>query len=211
MIRLAVLVEGQTEEEFFNVVLNEQLQRSRIIVQPVLLRSSKGERSRGGNVTVSRLVDHMAILVNSFDWVTSLDDFYGFRDKGPSSVEQLIDLVRSRVVKRVGKRGHRVVPYVQKHEFESLLLSDANAFSSIVPGAFPDVINGLSQVRSEFETPEDINDSKVTSPSKRIFGAMPEYKKRVHGPLIAEKTGLNKFRAECPRFDGWVKNREELN
>ena len=45
---------------------------------------------------------------------------------------------------------------------------------------------------------------------KRIEHLMPGYPKRVHGPLIAEKIGLEVIRNECPRFDRWLVRLESL-
>ena len=59
-------------------------------------------------------------------------------------------------------------------------------------------------------SPEDINDSPQTAPSKRILAAMPGYQKTVHGPLIACEIGLDPVRAACPHFDRWLKRIEGL-
>ena len=82
MIRLAISVEGKTEEEFVKVVLAEHLRAKGVEPQPVLIGT-------GGNVTVQRLTSDMAKLYWSFDAVTSLVDFYGFRGKADRSVERL--------------------------------------------------------------------------------------------------------------------------
>ena len=81
MIRLAVSVEGQTEEEFVTHVLSAHLQECGVVVQPILLGRARGPRG-GGNVTVDGLAAEMTHLLRSFDRVTSLVDFYGFRGRG---------------------------------------------------------------------------------------------------------------------------------
>ena len=88
MIRLAVSVEGQTEEEFVNDVLAESL-RPRVEPRPVLLGRARSGGAGGGDVHVERLVSDMVHLRRSFDAVTSLVDFYGFRDKEDRTVEAL--------------------------------------------------------------------------------------------------------------------------
>ena len=79
MTRLAVSVEGQTEEEFVKQVLAEHLRARRVESTPILLGRARG-RPGGGNVSSDRLVADMAVLYYSFDAVTSLVDFYGFRE-----------------------------------------------------------------------------------------------------------------------------------
>ena len=62
----------------------------------------------------------------------------------------------------------------------------------------------------EFTTPEDINNSRETAPSKRIMHIFPEgtYSKTEHGPLIAESIGIDAIRAKCPAFNEWVSKLE---
>ena len=50
---------------------------------------------------------------------------------------------------------------------------------------------GLRRIRSQFPTPEDIDDGSETAPSKRIARTTSMYRKALHGPLIAETIGLD--------------------
>ena len=206
MIRLAISVEGKTEEEFVKVVLAEHLRAKGVEPQPVLIGT-------GGNVTVERLTSDMATLYWNFDAVTSLVDFYGFRDRAGRSVEclerHLFEKVRTRI-RRLEWDETKVFPYVQRHEFEGLLFSDVNAFTSVmdVPEGS---IAGLCRIRSQFQTPEDIDDGSETAPSKRIARTISMYRKALHGPLIAETIGLDAIREECPRFNQWVERLESLS
>ena len=84
MIRLAISVEGQTEEEFVKRVLAEHLRRIEVEPTPILLGRARVGGAGGGNVSIERLVSDMLHLQRSFDAVTSLVDFYGFSDKGQS-------------------------------------------------------------------------------------------------------------------------------
>lgn len=68
----------------------------------------------------------------------------------------------------------------------------------------------LRKIRSQFPTPEGINDNPATAPSKRIAGVILSYRKRLHGPQVAKKMSLEKIRAERPRFDEWVIRLEAL-
>ena len=202
MIRLAISVEGPTEQEFVKNVLARHLRVNGVEAQPFSLN---------GNVTVVRLASDMAKLIWNYDRVTSLVDFYGFRDKNTSSPEELERHIHATVdsaVKRSWDQSH-VIPYVQQHEFEGLLFSDVTAFADamLVPDS---CVAELQDIRSRFATPEDINDSSDTVPSKRISKVIPRYRKVVDGSLIASATGLDRIRAECPRFDSWLKRLESL-
>ena len=204
MIRLAVSVEGETEENFVNSVLAPLLQARGMEIEPVLLK---------GNVTVPRLGGEMARLLQNRDFVTSLVDFYGFRDKQHHETSTELEIRITTAVRtniRYGYDPQRVLPYVQQHEFEALLFSDVSAFS-VLPLASDGSIQALQEIRDQFLTPEDINDSPDTAPSKRIERVLRRYNKPSDGYVVAEEIGLDKIRAECPRFDEWVTRLEALD
>ena len=196
-------MEGETEEEFVNNVLAPLLRARGMEVEPVLLK---------GNVTVPRLGGEMARLLQGRDFVTSLVDFYGFWDKQHS--ETLAELkIRIATAVRTNTRQdydpQKVLPYVQQHEFEALLFSDVSAFS-VLPFASDSSVQALREIRSQFLTPEDIDDSPDTAPSKRIERVMRRYNKPRDGYVVAQEIGLDKIRAECPRFNEWLTVLEAL-
>ena len=203
-------MEGQTEEEFVKSVLAPHLQQA--LVTPTAIQLGRARSSMGGgNVSIERLASEMAALYGNFDAVTSLVDFYGFRGKGDRTAEELEALLGKEIQEMVSSSWdqRKVIPYVQRNEFEGLLFSDVSAFSTSA-SATNRVLEELEKVRAMFPTPEDINDNPNTAPSKRIKKLMPEYQKVVFGPLIAQETGLETIRAECPRFAGWLAALESL-
>ena len=207
MIRLAISVEGQTEETFVKDVLAGHLRTVDVEPYPVLLGRARG-RHGGGNVGIDRLVSEMVDLHRNFDAVTSLVDFYGFRDKEDRTVEKLEERLTERIEGCISD-ARRVFPYVQKHEFEALLFSDVAAFEAIGPEA-DGAVGTLAGIRRQFETPEDIDDDPENAPSRRIAGVVAGYRKRLHGPLVAREAGLAKIRAECSRFRAWLTRLEGL-
>jgi len=201
---LAISVEGPTEEEFVKTSLAVHLLDSGVDATPILIGRARRRVQGGGNVTIGQLSKEIRLLQHNFDAVTSLVDFYGFRGKGTRSSDELLEAIRV----EIGPFDERFVfPYVQVHEFEGLLFSDVGAFGRVVPGA---PIADLRSIRAAFDTPEDINDSSETAPSKRIRKLIPTYRKRLHGPGVARETGLDKIRRECPRFHAWVGRLEAL-
>ena len=155
----------------------------------------------------------MANLFWSYDYVTSLVDFYGFKGKGDLTPEQLQCEIHQKVNGRISRNwnGTRVFPYVQQHEFEGLLFANVERFAAL---SMEDVdsacVEKLRWIRQQFATPEDINDSSTTAPSKQIKRLIPRYDKRVDGPLVAMEIGLCRIRAECPRFNQWLTRLESL-
>lgn len=210
MIRLAVSVEGSTEREFVKDVLAEHLRANGIEATPILLGRARGLHG-GGNVSTVRLVAEMSRLYWNFDAVTSLVDYYGFRDHVSGDPEKLQERLFAEIKDRIGREVHRenMLPYVQRYEFEALLFSDAGVFAD-VPGVSGESVRLLQDIRRQFPTPEDINDHSETAPSKRILGAIPRYRKVVNGPRLAGKIGLAVIRKECPRFGAWLTDLEAL-
>lgn len=212
MIRLSIVVEGHTEREFVNNVLAADLQDRGIESRPILLGHEGGGRM-GGDVRVPRLGGEMARSLDNHDFVTSLVDFYGFGNKGSNeTVEELEDRI-SNEVRRNARQPYdhqRVFPYVQQYEFEALLFSDVSAFAAVLPRVSQGSVATLRGIRSQYTTPEDINDDPDTAPSKQIERVIRGYNKRRDGYLVAEEIGLDRIRAECPRFNRWVKGLEAL-
>ena len=206
MIRLAIVVEGQTEEEFVKRVLAVHLRTRGVEPYPIF------PDGKAGNISVARLTPEMANLFRSFGFVTSLVDFYGFKEKGSAIPDALEQRINQAVRSRIGRYWNRcrVFAYVQKHEFEALLFSDVSCFRAVIDNIPGNTLDALRAIRSRFATPEDINDSPVTAPSKRIARLIPHYNKRVHGPDVAMEIGLDTIRKECVRFNAWLTRLELL-
>lgn len=204
MIRLAISVEGETEEEFVNAVLALHLQYAGVAAYPISL---------DGGITMPNLSQEMSNHYHNFEAVTSLVDFYGFSGKGlltPRELEQcLLNSVQAKIHRRPWD-ARRVIPYIQVHEFEALLFSDVTSFSAAITDLSPRLVDKLAAIRQEFQTPEHINDNPDTSPSHQITSAIPGYNKVVDGPLIAQHIGLPKIRQQCPRFNAWLTSLENL-
>lgn len=202
MIRLGIVVEGSTEKSFVDGVLAGHLQAHGVNVVGVPLH---------GNVTTQRIVDTMVRLAQSRYAASSLVDFYGFKGKKSLSIDALQEEITEGIKQRLGKRynASKMLPYIQRHEFEALLFSDVSVFSRLADVSEKSV-QELQRIRGQFTTPEDINDDKNTAPSKRIDKAIPSYSKVADGPSVAQSIGLHTMRAECPRFHQWVNALESL-
>jgi len=200
MVRLAISVEGLTEEIFVQKLIVPHLQGMGVDVIPVKLGG------RGGDVSLPRIKKDLNNLARSFDNVSTLYDFYGFRgktsDDNKSSLEQKIvnavaDPLRS-----------KIIPYVQMYEFEGLLFTSPEAIEdNIRERGLKDWAEGI--LNQFNHNPELINDSPQTAPSKRLEGKSG-YLKAVHGPDIAQDIGLKVLREKCGGFDVWMNQLESL-
>jgi hypothetical protein len=102
--------------------------------------------------------------------------------------------------------ARRFLPFVVMHEYEGLLFSDCDAFAEAI--ARPQLGQRFREIRQQFSTPEEIDDSPVTAPSKRVEQLVAGYEKPLLGTLAALKMGLDKIRDECPHFRDWLERLE---
>ena len=128
-----------------------------------------------------------------------------FRAK-PEVVERslLDDVVRTM---GAGFDSSRFIPFVMMHEFEALLFSDCELFALGI--GQPELAERLQAIRDAFGSPEEVDDSPDTAPSKRILALIPGYQKPLTGTLAALEIGLATMRVECPHFDEWLKRLEQ--
>jgi hypothetical protein len=220
MIRVHVICEGQTEEMFVNEMLLPIFQPKGIVLVPALL-GKPGHK--GGNVNIERVAKdvRLRLLRDTTAYCTLLIDFYGISTKFPGYQEAsrtnqhvtksqiLISEMVKAIEAEVGQDAmHRFIPYIQMYEFEALLFSEPFAFASAI--GRPDLTDDFSAIRSGFRSPEEINDSPITAPSKRIEQLFPEFEKPIHGTFGALEIGIDKIRTECPLFSGWLGQIESL-
>lgn len=201
MVRLAISVEGSTEQHFVSKLLVPHLQRNQIDAKPLLLGRN------GGDVSLSRIKKDLNRLAKSFDKVTTLYDFYGFRGK---STDETKESLEQKILDSVAESLQgRILPYVQMYEFEGLLFSSPNAMENMIQEN--GIKNWAQGVLNKFNgNPEDIDDSEQTAPSKRLL-EHTGYIKTIHGPDIAKAAGLDALRKTCSGFGVWLDQLEKLN
>ena len=92
MIRIAISIEGQTEEAFVKSLLVPYFRQCGIEMVPIIVTTSKdrcGRKHKGGCITVDRIKNKIGKLLHSFDYVTTFYDFYGFSKRPTDKVEEL--------------------------------------------------------------------------------------------------------------------------
>ena len=92
------------------------------------------------------------------------------------------------------------------HEFEAMLFSDCEGFGHGIDRV--DLVQPLQAIRNQFASPEEIDDSPHTAPSKRIEHLVPGYQKPFMGNLAALEIGICAIRRECPHFEEWLERLE---
>jgi hypothetical protein len=228
MSRLLIHVEGQTEEGFVNEVLRDHLVAAGYhSVSARIIGNARLRQQRGGirpwPSVRKDIINHLRYDGGCI--ATTMIDFYGLPRQGDSAwpgrmaaigadIESKASCVETALeadlVNEVGPGfdPRRFVPFVVMHEFEGLLFSDCAAFSRGI--GRDDLEPRFREIRNAFNTPEEINDSPDTCPSRRIKKLVPGYEKPLLGTLAVLEIGMLRIRAECPHFHQWLAKLEAL-
>ena len=220
MIHLHIICEGITEAAFAKAMLAPHFAQMGIMLHPAKI----GRPGRkGGNVNFDRLLTDIRsrLLQQQSAWCTTFFDYYGLPKDFPGKAEAaakadlsqkaetICSALRAQLESRIGAEPmRRFIPYVQMHEFEALLFSDANALARAVGESAAG--GELARIAHDFDTPEHIDDSPETAPSKRILSLATQYRKATQGPAVAQEIGLPAMRDQCRLFDAWLQGLESL-
>ena len=216
MKRLIIVCEGPTEHEFCVNVLAPELLKAEIYVDAPLVK-----RSNGGIVPWSSIKRQIEMHLHEKDaYVTLLVDYYGIKDSYffpgwieskeifplASRLQFLCDSMKADISFELASR---FIPYMQIHEFESLLFSDISIFKDNFDDKAME-FSILEDAVREFPNPEEINSRPTLAPSKRLIEAIPGYQKVNDGAYIADEIGLQKILDKCPLFCQWFSTLQSL-
>ena len=225
MTRLIVHVEGPTEETFVNEVLSQHLyQRGHADVSARIIGKARARARRGGIVPweiarqgilnhlreeqgryVSTMVDYYA-MPNDWPGRADAPTELAASDKAQAIEDALLDDVHNEM--GASFNPSRFVPYVMMYEFEAMLFSDCDSFGHAIGRS--DLIDDFQKIRDDFTSPEEIDDSPDTAPSRRIEALLPGFQKPTMGVQAAQNIGLEAIRNECPHFADWMERLESL-
>ena len=220
MKRVHIICEGQTEETFVNELLVDHLVHFGVVTQAAKV-GKPGHK--GGFISTERMRYDikLRLLQDSSSYCTTFFDFYGLDPKFAGRKEALQEPTideKASIIEAALKEVivdatddnavRRFIPYVQMCEFEGLLFSDASKLASGLGAT--DLETDFLNIRQSFGSPEEINDSRETAPSKRLLSLMSTYEKTLYGSLAALEIGLDVMRRECKRFDRWITQMENL-
>jgi len=218
-VEIYVIVEGQTEQTFIRDLLGPTLSCKGIYLFPALI-GNPGHK--GGNIRFERAKKDIGNFLKQRPdtYVSTMFDYYGIETTWPGRAEIQSD---DTAIKKAEKMEDetlleiknlfpdqniekRFIPYIEMHEFEALLFSDASILANILGVNITEINNILS----ECGEPEEINDNHKTAPSKRLQTLSYNYRKVAMGKTIAEAIGIQTIREKCPHFNKWLKKLELL-
>ncbi len=205
MIRVAISVEGQTEDEFCKQILAPYFRNYGIELFPIIITTKRkkcGTKYKGGCINLDRIQNELTKILPNFDYVTTFYDLYGFDIEGIYTAEELENKI-SKIF-----NNKKLIPYIQQYEFETLLFSDPSYYEEYFSNSNARI--EIENIIANCGGVENINNSKETAPSKRIdkfFDKYNEqYDKVFHGASIANDIGLNIILEKCLRFKSWVES-----
>jgi hypothetical protein len=220
--RLVVYCEGQTEEMVVERLFRPHLQTCGVTVaRPVLAATSLHPcGQRGGFVNWDAIqFDLRQVFASDADRdlrFTTLLDVYAMPPRAlglagfSAPLTTIADVeAMERAIEGVFNEP-RFTAYLQRHEFEALLLSDLDALERVFHRHRP----GLQQLRADlagFANAEDINHGAATHPSARLATAIVGYGdlKASNAFFVLAEAGLGTAKARCPRFNAWLTRWEE--
>ncbi|MCK4658206.1 MAG: DUF4276 family protein [Phycisphaerae bacterium] len=225
MSEIVAIVEGETEQTFVRDQLAAHLGYRGIAIWAVLPGRT---RKRGGVKKWESASGDIIRTLKEGRYCTTMFDYYAMPTDWPGRAKaaqkgwaergsHVESAVLNDIAERMGGSFNRsqFIPYVQVHEFEALMFSDVQelAETSAPLCRFSSAECLERQFRGILEeagNPEAINDNYDTCPSRRITRLVQRYRKCVHGPIVAQRIGLETLRAECEHFATWIEKLEQL-
>lgn len=227
MTRLLIHVEGETEETFVNEVLAPHLYNVGYTKISARLVGNARMRDRRGGIRAWSTVrkDILKHLKEDPACIaTTMVDYYALPKTGdkawpgreaagtlpfPRKAATVEKALSADICQTLGEGfdERRFIPFLIMHEFEGLLFSDCEGFSRGI--GLPELADDFQSIRDQFSSPEEINDSPVTAPSKRVKDLVQGYVKPLMGTLAVLEIGLDAIRNECPHFHAWLTSLED--
>lgn len=190
----------------------DNLLRPYLLAKGIMLECPLIKKSMGGIVSWRALKSQILGHLEEHAYVTTFIDFYGIKDsfRYPNWIEskqltnkyERLGMIEAGMAEDVN--DYKFLPYIQLHEFESLLFNNKDSFINILPEGDLQDEDALDEVLKTFPNPELINDKVETSPSHRLEKIIPSYDKILYGGYLAEDIGIDRMRTKCPHFNEWL-------
>ena len=228
MKRLHITAEGQTEERFVNDCLVAHLAPLGVYADVRMVLTSEdnkngveyrgGFRRKNAYCTVKKDItnwlkedrDPNCFFTTMFDYYALPEDFPGFAvAETKQDKYERIQIIETAL--KLDIHDPRFIPYIQLHEFETLIFVDPQALDWEYL-EHEKAIEKLIKIAEEYENPELINNHPETAPSKRIISLIPEHAgNKLAGAMIAQKIGIPQLKKHCKHFSSWIQQLESLD
>ena len=209
MKMIYILCEGQTEEAFINEVLCPYFANLMIFINPIICTTKRttAKKFKGGVSDYNKIKNELVILCKQHknEIVTTMFDYYAMPSNTPNiacsevDIYKRMELIEEAINKDIGLSN--CFFNLMLHEFKGMLFSSPDAFIKITDQK---TVEKIQKIRDEAISPEHINNSPATAPSKRLEALIPNYAKVKNGALLSKNIGIDTLLRECKHFADWV-------
>lgn len=209
MKKVYIYCEGQTEEIFINEVLAPYFWNMDIYVTPIVCETKRnGNRKFKGGVSEYKKIKKELLMIcknHHHEYVTTMFDYYAMPEDTPNIKDTTPDIYDR--IENIEKSVDEDIAQpncffnLMLHEFEGLLFSNPQSFSLV---AGHEVVEKVNEIKEEFPTPEHINNSPKTAPSKRLESIIANYAKVKNGAILTKDMGIDIIMKECKHFERWI-------
>ena len=209
MKNVYIYCEGQTEESFINKVLAPYLANMNIWVRPIVCTTkiTPTQRYKGGVSDYKKIKKELQLICRQHhnEIVTTMFDYYAMPVNTPlidcadPDIYSCIEKIESAIKQDIGLPN--CCFNLSLHEFEGLLFSNPASFGLI---ADADIVQRVQEIKDSARTPEHINNSPETAPSKRLQALIPGYAKVKNGSILSQDMGIDVIMENCKHFSDWI-------
>lgn len=211
---LHILCEGESEAGFVQNHLKKYFCQYNIDVRYSLISTNQQFKIKGGNTDYKNIKRDIENLLKTPSCIlTTFIDYYKIPSNFPeykechkkSNVYSIKLCLETAMLEDIKKRNpnaaQRFIPYIQLHEFESLIFSDI----SNIKGK-SEFKNELSKILKKYDNPELINANQP--PSKRIMEIFPEYRnaKAHQSQYLMQNIQIENILTSCKGFNNWIES-----
>ncbi|NEW61188.1 DUF4276 family protein, partial [Sulfurovum sp. bin170] len=184
MINVYIIVEGQSEEKFVKEILSPYFAHKKIFLHPervITGRDKLGKACKGGGDSYKLYKNHLQKRIKQFHkqknyYFTTMIDLYALPKDFPKLKDakryynkkyEYISFLEKAFSDDIGFSNF--LPYIQLHEYETLLFCDINCIVDEFFDLEDDKLyEKITTDIKSYDNIELINDSKETAPSKRL-------------------------------------------
>lgn len=217
MKNIYIYCEGATEESFINEILSPYFCNLNIYVRPIICctKRTRMKKFKGGVSNYEKIKDEVTKLCkqHKHEFITTMFDYYAMPLDTPMidckefDLYKRMEIIQEAINKDIGE-NNCFFNFVL-HEFESLLFSSPTSFNLI---AEPKIVEKIQCIHDKSPTPEHINNSPCTAPSKRLEELIPNYEKGKvrNGTILSKDMGIDIIKGKCKHFDSWIEKIKKI-
>ncbi|MEA3491808.1 MAG: DUF4276 family protein [Campylobacterota bacterium] len=229
MINLYIIVEGPSEEKFIKEILAPYFANKNIFLHAECVitgKNSQGKACKGGGSSYEYYKNHISKRIKQFKnsenyYFSTMIDFYALPKDFPKLEESKNIENRYKQIKFLEEafesdiQSKRFIPYLQLHEFETLLFVNPSA----IVECYFDIDSGklLDKIKKDIESYDNIemiNSSEHNAPSKRLdrYTDGNYCNRKVSSSFsILKDINIESIKESCRHFNDWIESIESIS